>query len=211
MAKNSLLKISFLVTFILTKFAHGYWLQYGGKAYFFSHHDDDQRNYADSAYVCQYGRDNSRLVSINSEDKNIFLIQNGDSAYFWTGLSCTRGPCAVSQLTWLDGTRATFSPGLTSMPDDTGVSLYGTSSQYSYDTVWTARNLDDDRSWYICEKDDPCLARRCLNGGRCVFSAATGYRTCVCPSQTVGSNCACDSSLCQHDTQCMNTHMMLSP
>ena len=173
-------------------------VQYGDKAYYFSHHENDLRTYDDSAYVCQYGHGDGRLVSVNSHSENRFLAlsMRGDGPS-WIGLSCPRGPCSVSERRWPDGSLVEFSSDIEEvMRDDTAVALFN-------NAAWRARGLDNRLS-YICERDDPCVATPCLNGGRCTFNIVGGTRTCTCPHGTLGSDCSCDGSLCEHDTQCLN-------
>ena len=199
MSKHSLLATLFLAVFILTKFANGEWLQYGDKAYYFSHHENDRQTFRDSRHVCRFDHGDARLVSVNDYEENRFLAlsMRDDDGPSWTGLSCFGGRCTVSERSWPDGTLAEFRSDIEeTMPDDTAVAVFN-------NAAWRARDVDKRLS-YICEKDDPCVAAPCLNEGRCVLSRVSGTWTCDCPSGTIGANCACDNGLCEHGTQCLN-------
>ena len=125
MSKKSLL----LVTLFLTvfKISHGYWLQYGDKAYYFSHHENDRQTFRDSRHVCRFDHGDARLVSVNDYEENRFLAlsMGDDDGPSWTGLSCFGGRCTVSERSWPDGTLAEFRSDIEeTMPDDTAVAVF---------------------------------------------------------------------------------------
>ena len=140
------------------------------------------------------------MVSVNSHLENRFLAQNADAdGPSWIGLMCFFSflSCRISWLSWPDGTRTSnFSSDIGErIPPQAAAALFN-------NAAWRARDTDDVLS-YICEKDDPCVATPCLNGGTCRFSRASGTRTCECPPGTVGDNCDCDNSLCENGTPCL--------
>ena len=193
---NQRLNVVFVVACVFAQ-ALCQWLQFNGKVYYFSHHDDVTRSYDAANSRCSWRHGGAQLVSINSEAENRFLaVSSGSEHQFWIGLTCDSGTCTLSDLRWEDRSRVTFNNGPDQMTE-------GNAAVLATNGGWPQLPVDEAH-YYICERGDTCSSSPCLNGGTCQLNSATGNWMCECPDGTGGDNCACDGSLCQNDRPCID-------
>ena len=176
------------------------WLQYNGSVYYFSDRAQppDLRNYTDAVDACNEQHGGALLVSINSEEENRFLSNNGFSRYSWIGLMCEAGPCDIDDLLWADGSQVNYyRTSLSQIPAERAVALYANRARW-YTSAFRYRRF------YICEKYDTCSFSPCLNGGTCLVNSTTGNWSCECPEYTSDDHCTCDDSYCENGRPCVN-------
>ena len=178
------------------------WRQYGGGVYYFSHlaQPPDLRNYTDAVDACSEQHGGAQLVSINSEEEHRFLTINSEGGSSWIGLMCEARSCVVADRWWADGSRVTYTGGISSVGSTAAVIVF-------FIDPASDRFLATGASYpkyYICERDDTCLSSPCLNGGSCLVNSTTGNWSCDCPEGTLDDNCTCDASFCENDRPCVN-------
>ena len=194
---NTRLSVVFIIVCAFVQ-ASCYWRQYGGKAYYFSHHDKVPRNYSAARDACNEQHGGAHLVSINSEGEQEFLSLNEKIYYFWIGLTCTTGSCNVVDLRWADGSRVTYHRDFSEMPAGRGALLL------THLGNWTYTHLFNDWPAYICERNDPCSTRPCLNNGTCLLNTTNGNWICKCQDGATGNRCSCDDNMCHNGRPCVN-------
>ena len=168
---NIWLNIAFVVACVFAQ-ASCEWLQYGGKVYYFSHHDRDAKTFNDAENACNEQHGGSRLVLINSQAENRFLALNGGTNnQLWIGLVCKRVSCSVDELWWPDDSTISYYKGPDEIAGGNALALNTANGG------WPAYATEDTH-FYICERVDTCLSSPCLNGGTCLLNNATGNYSC---------------------------------